>query len=155
MPQEVLRLPEGRAWEGLFSKDLDKAATLPSLGSRSCFWPIPSSFLKPPGVGSQDPVLTPSSSAPPPSTGWPSLSYSLSLLLCHRNSHQTPETFPGDYSEMTCANLYVCLFSGKWLGSKTQGPDFGFLHPVSCCNKADLHSICIKPVGAFSLINFS
>lgn len=77
------------------------------------------------------------------------------LSLCYRNSHQTLETFPGDYSEMTCANLYICLFSGKWLGSNTQGLDFGFLHPVSCCNKADLHSIFIKPVGAFSSINFS
>lgn len=79
----------------------------------------------------------------------------ISPSLCHRNSHQTPETFPGDYSEMTCANLYICPFSGKWLGSKTQGLDFGFLYPVSCCNKADLHNICIKPVGVFSLINFS
>lgn len=31
---------------------------------------------------------------------------------------------------------------------------FGFPHPVNCCNKTDLHRICIKPANAFSLIIF-
>lgn len=52
---------------------------------------------------------------------------------------------------MICASV---AFLGKWLEETRRAWDLSFSSPVSCCGMTDLHSICIKPVAAFSLTIF-